>query len=543
MLSMRTIAPRTPFRLLAAAAAGIVWLAASSTAGAKPLQRWLYYPVNLAVDDNITRLQAIFQRASASGYTHVVLGDSKFGHIWEMESRYFRNIEKVKQIAADNRLEIIPMVFPVGYSNDLLWNDPNLVEGLPVKGARFVVHGGKALPDSKVSLKGGKFERASDWDWKDENMIVADGVVSVTDPNGQNARIVQRLRLEPFHAYHVEVEVKTSSFQGTPEVKILAEERSLNFADLKVKPTQDWTLHHVVFNSLGSTQANLYLGAWGAGRGSLSYRNARISESGLVNLIRRPGAPFLLKTEAGVSLTEGKDYSPVRDPFMGSRPWNGEYEVWHEPPALETHLPDGTALFASYHHAITVGDGQAMICLSEPKTTALLRRQARELHQAWGARQYMMSFDEIRVMNWCEACQARHLSPGRILAQTARDCEKFLREQNPGVRICVWSDMFDPSHNAHGNYYLVNGDLAGSWDGLSPQTTILQWNFDKRDESMAWFARRGHHQVIAGYYDHDPADVGNWLRSAASISGVDAVMYTTWTGNYSDLEKFASLIH
>jgi hypothetical protein len=29
----------------------------------------------------------------------------------------------------------------------------------------------------------------------------------------------------------------------------------------------------------------------------------------------------------------------------------------------------------------------------------------------------MMSLDEIRMLNWCDACQGRHLTPGWILAE------------------------------------------------------------------------------------------------------------------------------
>ena len=30
--------------------------------------------------------------------------------------------------------------------------------------------------------------------------------------------------------------------------------------------------------------------------------------------------------------------------------------------------------------------------------------------------------------------------------------------------VYVWSDMLDPKHNAHGNYYLVEGHYTGSWN-------------------------------------------------------------------------------
>jgi hypothetical protein len=196
-------------------------------------------------------------------------------------------------------------------------------------------------------------------------------------------------------------------------------------------------------------------------------------------------------------------------------------------------------LRVSYYHVATVYDDQAMICLSEPKTVGLLREQARRMHAAWGAKGYMMSHDEIRVLNWCDACQRRHLDAGALLADNVKTCIQILREVNPGGKIYVWSDMFDPYHNAHGDYYLVRGDLAGSWEGLDKDVAIVNWNFDKRDESVKWFANRGNRQLIAGYYDAGSDRIRAWLDSARNVNAVSGVMYTTWQNKYDDLEQFA----
>ena len=195
-------------------------------------------------------------------------------------------------------------------------------------------------------------------------------------------------------------------------------------------------------------------------------------------------------------------------------------------------------------HGVTVYDQQATICLSEPKTYELLRDQAQRLHAAWGAKGYMMSHDEIRVANWCAACQSRGITPGAMLADNVQRCLATLREVNPGGRIYVWSDMFDPNHNAvPGPYYLVNGPLTGSWDGLDQDVIIVPWYFEKRAESLKFFADRGHRQVIAGYYDADPAKVADWLAAAKKVPGsVLGVMYTTWKNDYSNLEKVSTAI-
>ncbi|MDB6033143.1 MAG: putative glycosyl hydrolase [Verrucomicrobiales bacterium] len=510
---------------------------------ASALEKWMYCAQNLWVDKNIDNLDTLFHRAAKAGYTHVLLTDSKFGKLGEMDARYFKNVERVKKLAAELNLEIVPALFPIGYSNDILWHDPNLIEAMPVKDVLFVVKNGVARlqPEQPVGLKGGDFSDLKQWAWKDPSVVSDDGAALVKDPKGI-ARIVQKLKFQPFHQYHLSVRIKTENFRGKPEVKLLAGDHDLNYRFLGTKSSQDWTVHHVVFNSLTNTAANLYLGTWDGKSGSLWWDDAKLEEVGLVNLVRRPGAPFVVKNEEGTVLNEGKDFEPVRDTRMGVKPWKGSYDVYHEPPVIRTSLPDGTKLRVSYYHGVTVYDDQANICPSEPKTIELLRDQAKRVHAAWGAKGYMMSHDEIRVLNWCDACQKRNLDAGALLADNVRTCTQILKEVNPGGKIYVWSDMFDPNHNAHKNYYLVRGDLTGSWEGLDKDVIILPWYFEKREASLKFFADRGHKQVIAGYYDAKPEQVTKWLDAAKPYPGVMGVMYTTWVNKFSDLEKFAEVI-
>jgi hypothetical protein len=70
----------------------------------------------------------------------------------------------------------------------------------------------------------------------------------------------------------------------------------------------------------------------------------------------------------------------------------------------------------------------------------------------------------------------------------------------------------------------------------------MNWNFGQRDESLAFFAKRGHPQVIAGYYDGPLEDVRAWLDSAAKVKDVKGFMYTTWRNDYSKLEEVAAIL-
>jgi hypothetical protein len=505
---------------------------------------WFYCSTNLLVDENVAKLEELFARAGKAGYARVLLADSKFSRLGAMEARYFKNVERTKAAAKKSGLEIVPAVFPLGYSEGLLSHDPNLAEALPVKDEPFVVKGGVArIATPPVSL--------TNIAWRDETFVAADGGLRAKDPKG-NARVVWKLKLAPFRQYHVSVAVATKEFDGEARVQALAGERGLVFSDLGVKKTQEKTVHHAVFNTMEFEEVSLYVGAWGASRGELWIGDVKLEEAPLLNVVRRDGAPLEVRKEEGGKpgprLTEGKEFEKVADPKMGCVPWPGAFEIWHEPPPLKAKLPDGTRLRVSYFHAITTGTGQVMVCPSERKTVELLKDDARRIQKAFGNRAWFMSHDEIRVLNQDESCRKRRIEPGRILASNVIDCLSILRQLDPKAEIFVWSDMFDPSHNAHADYYLVRGDLKDSWAGIDGGVTVANWNFDKRDESLAFFAGRGHHQLIAGYYDQ-PATVNGaipnldaWLASAKKVKDVDAVMYTTWQARYDDLERFAERV-
>jgi hypothetical protein len=525
----------------------LVLFTALSLTKAHALERWFYVSQNLWVDQNITNIVALMQRAAAAGYTHMLLSDSKFSRLSTMDSHYFNNLATLKQTATNLNLEIVPAIFPVGYSNDILFNDPNLIEGLPVQNALLVVSNSIAevQPDPPITFPGGDFSDLSRWSWKDNNVVEDNGSARVTDPNGANARIVQQLTVQPFRQYHISVQVKATNFLVAPEVKVLAGNQTLNYNFLGVQPTQGWTTHHVVFNSLSNTTVNVYFGVWGGTTGSLWWDNAAIEEVAFLNLIRRAGAPLAVRVESGGPLVEGSDFSTVSDPLMGTVPYGGVYDIYHAPPQLHllsNSLTNGTRLRASWYHAVTVYDGQAMICPSEPATLTLLRDQAQRMHAAFGARGYFMSHDEIRVLNWCGACQSRGMDAGALLADNVSTCAGILRQVNPGGRIYVWSDMFDPNHNAHDNYYLVRGNLTNSWLGLDSDIIIAPWYYDNRDASLRFFAGLSNRQVIAGYYDSTPSLVTNWLNSARPYTGISGVMYTTWQNNYSNLELFGQIL-
>lgn len=493
---------------------------------------WFYCPMNLLPDQNIDKLEQLWRRAAQAGYNHVLLADSKFMRLGDMPKSYFRNCERVKRLARELHIQIVPAEFDIGYSNDLLSNDPNLAEGLPVKGTLFVVREGQASceTDPPVGLTKTSFVDGS---------VHMGARIAMVKDNGNNARFVYKLTVPRFRCYHVSVDIKTDQYTGQPEIHALAGKRNLSWQTLQVKRTQDWTTYDIVFDSLDNTTVNLYFGVWGEGMGRLQWRNWRIEEVGLLNVLRRDGAPCTVTTEDGKPLVEGKDYDRIEDPHLGNVPYAGEYQAWHTPPTIHTHgLPDGARLRVAWFFPPIIYDGQVSACISEEKTNQLLADQAKRMRDLWGADGYMMSFDEFRCCNWDESCQQRKLTPGQMLADSLRRCTKLVQPQ----QAYTWNDMFDPYHNAVvGPYYLVNGPWTGSWEGLDPGVIILNWNHGKRDQSLKFFADRGNRQVLCGFYDNDLSEWQQWLDSAKHVKGVVGYMYTTWRHDYSKLEPFAKM--
>jgi hypothetical protein len=104
---------------------------------------------------------------------------------------------------------------------------------------------------------------------------------------------------------------------------------------------------------------------------------------------------------------------------------------------------------------------------------------------------FFMSHDELRVINQCALCQSKHMTPGELLAWNVHQAAQIIRDIRPDAEIWVWSDMFDPMHNAVDHYYAVNGSLRGSWEGLDPDVGIVNWDAAAEGRNARFFAERG----------------------------------------------------
>jgi hypothetical protein len=534
-------------------------------------QRWFYYPTNVLVGDNITTAKTLWDEALSHRLNGVHLVDSKFSRPSTLPQRYFDSLAALRDYAADRRLEIIPGVMPFGYSNSLLFHNPNLASGLPVRQQKFVIEADTArlVPRVDVDLPNGGFEDFNGDNFSGFRFIDQPGNLSFADtqvkhsgsasvrfenftqysPEHGHGRVSYWSQVTPFTQYHVSAWVKTDALQPASSINIAVLSNAgynLAFNDYSIPSTTDWMKIDFTFNSLEADTVGLYWGVWGAKSGRIWWDDLVFEECAFINLIRRDGAPLIVAHPLlAIVFSEGTDFDTLRDERMGSIPYGGSYDMYHTPPTLRAAsggmLNDGDTVIASYYHATVIHNEQVTATMSDPEVYEIMDREFSLLDSVLQAKRYFMQHDEIRTMNWDAGDQARGLTPAEILADNVRKCYDIIRSHSPDADVWVWSDMFDEYHNAvPGPYYLVRGDLRGSADLIPPDIGIVNWN--GRDgivqNSLDFFSGKGFRQISAPYYDNDEQQIRRWKEWTRETDGFNGMMYTTWQRRYDHLEPF-----
>ena len=527
---------------------GIACVRTSKLAAAEPQaglqKRWVFFWRDLSNPKEFDETIALFPKAKADGYNGVALSCNIPA----------AKAAELKEAAKKNGLDIVAIV--MGGSHD-----KNYCEGLLAKDAVFVAQNGKAtLQPDKPKLLNGDFEDVKDNHFSGWTLQDDDGVTSFADHTvvhggktslrmesiGKNqyrhCRMAQPIKLLPHREYHVSVWIKTEKMApADPEIKVLVPtpQSCISFQTFHTEGTQDWKKCDVVFNSLDGGDATLYLGSWSGKDGKVWWDDLILEEIGLVNVLRRPGCPVTVTAEDGTAFEEGKDFEQIVDPNL--HPWI----PYHEQPAIKltanSRIKDGQKLKVSYYHSVVVYEDRVTSCLSEQKIFDEWRTEVKQVEDLIHPAAFLMSHDELRVINQCALCQSKKLTAGKLLAWNVREAAKIIRQMRPDAGIWVWNDMFDPQHNALDQFYLVNGSLKGSWEGLDKDVGIVNWNGGLVGKNCQFFADLGLKQILSGYYDgdEDGSQIAKWLDATKGVSGIAGVMYTTWESKYGALDAWA----
>lgn len=542
-------------------------------------KRFIYFSANITqgaldLDKNFKKLADLIPRAKAAGYNGIAFAAGGTGSFEYMlvkpSSSYYSNFAAIVKKAEDAGIELIPTgANPSGIAQ----LDPSLLEAFPVSETPFSVASGKATNISSNVLTNSSFDPdAKGWSM-DKDSVSFDNTVShgsggaiKLDQAAQSkvthkmSRLMRKITgLTPHRAYRLSFWIKTSNYDSPLRAmifdKVVSQPVFYNYNNPlgwstvdgswstkanSVAPTQAWTQYSLDFNSVDHDTVMLFIGAWdvGAATGAAWIDDITLTEVGLAHTLQRASLPIKVTSADG-----GTTYSADTDYIV-------DVEALKIP--LGSKIKDKSNVKVSWYQSAKYMESQyntpASACSARyfELATDVLQKTDTLMNHPKG---YFMYFDEWRVMNWDPACG--DISAGTYLKNTTQKVQNILLSINPDYDMYIWNDMFDPTHNAVERYWTVNGSLSKAWEGLHPRTTVMNWNPFKAQQvnSLKFFSDLGLKQMIALYYDDNATLTAtkDWMDSlvsaqAAGASGVEGFMFTTWRGNYDDLEKVADFI-
>ena len=526
----------------------------------QPLRdRWVMLGSSLDSDQEVARIEGLARIASEHGLNGILFS-AGFDTMDLKSPEYFARLTRLKQTCDRLGVEIIPEGFGVGYGGGVLAHDKNLAAGLPVRGALFVAgeHEASFEADPPVQIANRDFEQiagsmatgftAHGASAAIDTAVAHSGKASVrfegfSDPEA-GVYVAQPLKVHPYRCYRLRAWVKTEGAGPRMAIHLLAvapDGRDLSYMEPPLPETSDW--HEVTwgFNTLYADHVEFRVGVSDGKRGKVWVDDVSIEEVGLTNVVRRPGTPVKVVNDmTGKAYEEGRDFAAISDPQLNFS-WD------HEGPAIKllpsSRIHAGDRLRVDYYNGTTIYRDQTTIDMSEPAVYEIWQHQIPLIEKYLAPKKYFLSMDEVRVGGFCEACKRRHLSMAEILGACVTRQYKMIRAANPRAEVYVWSDMFDPNHNAKERYYLIDGSFDGTWQHLPKDLVIACWYYEKRDLSLPFFSKLGHRTLGAGYYDAD--DLENpkgWLESLGRTRGADGIMYTTWESKFKLLPDFGDLV-
>ncbi len=531
---------------------------------------WVWLQSHLNNDANLDKTKKTIDQLSALGYNGVAFWDVSWVMLgspnWGDPNGDYP--KAAMNYAASKGMKVAALAAPFGYSNEILMEHPDWAEPQRIVGSRYRVSSDKTrleIVNSFAGLPNGGFEDGQTaWFDKhdrgvgiDSNLAHSGKAAGVVRDAPGDGRFGQKIRLTPWRQYHIRLFARTENYKGAAPLMTVLDARVAEkvrySGNLDLKPTQEWTEFNAVFNSQDSTDAYLFFGEWGGAPGALWFDDVSIEESAPVRLIRREGAPFrIYDPESGATFEEGKDYLPVKDPHPLGEPFLSDNAP------IEIRLTDSTAMkpgrdVAIDYYAIQPisPPGEFGMCLTLPGVQKWIAGNARKIVAVSPPQGgVFLQYDEVRQANSCALCKSKKMTAGELLAWHVGETAKLYRSLRPDIPLYFWSDMFDPFHNAHNDYYLAEGDFANSWKGLPADGIVMNWNPERPKESLRWFSGRdpkqpvAFRQIISAYVDgQDGADAARKrLSDAHGVPGIIGIMYTTWSGDYSKLKAFADAV-
>ena len=496
--------------------------------------RWVFLPCHFWGKGTNVHSLAYFTniaaKAKSIGYNGLLVSSHyDLSHTWP--EHLIRQTGKAKEFCDSIGIEIIPMLWDVGYGGDCPgnWFESRTIENLP-----YARKGDKAVFDpAPVEVRGGATSNLVFVGEKDKMMPM---------------RPCRRFTLKKGVRYIITARVRSCDVPQEDKFQFIgfipSRKKKSSYYNAPKNYVHNGQWQDLVFPIEAKTdeEVTLVFGHWGR-VGRLEIANFEVRERGICGATRRKGIPFLVKdAKTGRVYKEGVDYSAV--PPISTR---GEGPA--EGPYLELSIPKGSRIRNGARLLVTAdtpnmfhtgGHSQYAACMSNPDYYERMEKSAAAVQKMLKPRKWFLCFDELRSANTCAACRARKLDMAHLIGDCLTRQREIVHKVSPGAVCHVWGDMLDPNHNANEGYAHTSGSYEGIANCIPKDLVICPWWGKKAGIQAKYWADKGFRMIAGAYYDDKThANARAWRDAIDKHSKMFAGwMYATWKYDFSEMEEF-----
>lgn len=458
-------------------------------------------------------------------------------------------------------IALIPMM---QQQNELSYTDLNYGEAYLSKGSKFVISGGKAVfQPAVVAMTNSGFDGGTTgWSvnsyFSIDKSVKRNGSSSIRakDPTKSSVFIRQAINVKPNTSYEVSVYIKTQNMsdpRGTG-LGVQAGGGWLHHWRIAkgVKPTQNWTVNRISFNSLNFTKVTIAVTAteYNKSTGTAWFDDVNVREVALYEAVMRNSTQPVVKSADGkTTYKAGPDYGISVDPNVKANN-QGSIVI----PAGSAIKNGEVILVDWYKLANGVTAMPPSVLLEQPAWT-ILENNVKAVDQLFDtpvAR--MMKYSEWRISGWDPGVQTQYKNTGDYWANVIKRTEQVYRKAYHNREVYIWNDEVDPYHNGEKSAAKIWNGNHRAWKGLTEETIVVNWNAHDRLGSMRFFAGRDpkhpekktmQRQILSpGAFKPNDGNGGwnDWLSKLTQMEkeglpdgAVIGVNYHTFTFNYTEL--------
>lgn len=263
------------------------------------------------------------------------------------------------------------------------------------------------------------------------------------------------------------------------------------------------------------------------------------------NVIRTPSTDIVLTNERkSVPYEEARDYVVIAGEMKYV--FRSDAEPFKVQRTVNSRIPDGATVLASYDWVSRVDSGNCPYCPSEPQTYEIMIPAIQNTIKYLQPKYLHVGHDEPAVINKCSRCLKRNMSEAELIAEDLHRLNSAAHEVDPEVVLMMWEDAVNP-YRARQRF---GGEKEQNLNLLPKDIIQCVWLYGSGEplsigrSSLEVFDKYGF--ATTGSPWHDEQCSRNWAIVAGEArrhQGLDCrgLLYTSCSNRWEALETLADV--